>query len=64
MSTEREATELAPGVTLEVTTYTDRNIVCAVEIVDLDKRSVTVKVGDTTRTLYKGDVLSVTVPFP
>lgn len=63
MDTERERTELAPGVTLEVTRHTDRLMVMAVEIVDIDKRTVTVKVGDTTKVLHKGDILNVSVPW-
>jgi uncharacterized protein YjdB len=58
---ETARTELAPGATLEVTTREDRALIVVMEVMEIDKRTVTVKVGDTTRTLTKGSILTVNV---
>jgi hypothetical protein len=58
-----QATDLAPGIKLEVTSYQDRQLVVQIEIAEITRHSVALKIGDMQRTMHKGEILSLTVPY-
>lgn len=61
MSSGDSAQELAPGLRLEVLQRADRKVSLDVEVLCIDKRSVTVRALGQQQTLFKGDVLTVSL---